>query len=128
MGIRTIFVLILAASNASALSATAQTPPVSESQELRQPTELPLRGAQIYSVPPQFEYPFAALRSGIDGNCYVSFTIDAAGIPRDIQPNCDNPVFNEPVRAGVAATRLIVSDTQKAGDRFRLPVSFRIPL
>lgn len=125
---RTILALILAVSSASALSETAQTPPVSESEEQRLPTELPLRGAQIYSVPPKFEYPVAALRADIDGNCYVSFTIDAAGIPQDIQPNCDNPVFNEPVRVGVAATRLIVGDTRKAGDRFRLPVHFRIPL
>lgn len=87
-----------------------------------------MRSARYYAVPPQFEYPIAALRDDIEGRCLIQFTIDAQGVPQEIQPGCDHPVFTAPVLSGMARVRMIVGGDIAAGGRFTLPVSFRIPL
>lgn len=102
----------------------AQVPETDASEAL----ELPLHSARIYAVPPRFAYPPAALRDDIEGRCMVHFTIDAAGVPQDIRPDCSHPLFTAPAREGVAAMRMIVGGDIAGGERFRLPVSFRIPL
>lgn len=120
------------------LPVAAQTPPETQAEtptdaespaglgDAAHAMELPLRSAERYAVSPQFIYPVGALRDGIEGRCVVSFTLDAAGVPQDIRPDCDHPIFNEPARAGVAATRLIVGGDVAPGNRFLLPVSFRV--
>lgn len=111
-----------------ALPVAAQTSPAADDTGAPQAQVLPLRSAEVYAVPPQFDYPPAALRAEIEGRCMISFTIDAEGVPQDITPDCDHPLFTEPARSGVARVRMIVGGRFVAGEKFRLPVSFRIPL
>lgn len=123
---RMLPVLALAA---LATPAAAQDVPATGAAPASAPEqELPLQSTRYYSVPPQFEYPVAALRADIEGRCLIRFTIDAEGAPQDIQPDCDHPVFTAPVLAGMARVRMIVGGDIVAGGRFLLPVSFRIPL
>lgn len=90
------------------------------------PEDLPLHGEALYAVPPQFDYPVAALREAIEGRCTISFIIDAAGVPQDILPICTHAIFVEPARRAVAATQLRMGGGIVAGRRFRMPVSFRL--
>lgn len=90
--------------------------------------ELPLQGTRYYAQPPQFAYPVAALRAAIEGRCMIAFTIDAQGVPQDIQPDCDHPLFTAPAHEGAARLRMKVGGDVAPGKRFVLPVSFRIPL
>lgn len=114
---------------ALAVPATAQEVPASEAAPASPPAEeLPMHGTRYYAVPPKFEYPFAALQAEIEGRCLIRFTVDAEGVPQDIEPDCDNPVFVAPVLAGMARVRMIISEKVVAGDFYVLPVSFRIPL
>lgn len=124
---RMLPVLALAA---LAAPATAQDMPASEAAPASPPPaeELPMQGTRYYAVPPQFEYPVAALRAGIEGRCNIRFTVDAEGVPQDVRPDCDHPAFTAPVLAGMARVRMIISEEVVAGERFILPVSFRIPL
>lgn len=123
---RMLAVLALAA---LAAPATAQEVPASEAAPAAPAAqELPMQGTRFYAVPPKFEYPVAALQAGIEGRCNIRFTVDAEGVPQDVSPDCDHPAFTAPVLAGMARVRMIISEEVVAGERFILPVSFRIPL
>jgi hypothetical protein len=126
MRILPVLALALAA---LAMPTTAQEGPAPEATPAS-PTaqELPMRSTRYYAVPPQFDYPVAALRYEIEGRCLIRFSIDAEGVPQDIQPDCDHPAFTAPVLAGMARVRMIVGEDVVPGARFLLPVSFRIPL
>ncbi len=78
-----------------------------------------------FRIAPEVEYPVEALRADIGGRCIVSFTVDAAGVPQDIIPDCTDPVFTAAARDAVAAARLDMRAGVKPCETLRLPLSFR---
>ncbi len=108
----------LAAEPPAALAVDSPPPP----SDVPEP---PVAAPPGFRVPPRPVYPVEALRNDIGGRCMVSFTVNAEGVPQNIVPDCDHPVFTAPARDAVAAARLDMGAEVQAGDVFRLPLRFQ---
>ena len=78
---------------------------------------------------PSVTYPTAALSDQLEGDCEVVFNITIDGIPRDIDPNCTDPVFDNAARDAIASLRYTPKmEDGKPVPRFNevYPLQFRL--
>lgn len=107
--------------------ARAEPPAASPAAPPAAPVIAPHEARSLYLVAPLVEYPREALRSGIEGRCNVAFRIDAEGVPYEIRPICNSPLFDAAAVRGVERVRMnMANEAFTPGALFRLPLIFRI--
>ncbi len=78
---------------------------------------------------PKPDYPPKALRQGLEGDCEVVFSIDAAGRPYNVNTDCSHPVFESSskraVQKALFAAR-VENGIPMGDDNLVYPVSFRL--
>jgi TonB family protein len=78
---------------AAATQARAEPSVAAPADTAPAPDPAPDRATRPYIVAPLAEFPREAIREGINGRCDVLFRIDEQGVPRDIRPTCNSPLF-----------------------------------
>lgn len=91
------------------------------------PESAPDPEAGIYLVSPIVEFPREAMREGINGRCDVLFRVTEQGIPQDIRPTCNSPLFEAAAVRGIMRARLnMASGGIRPGAWLSVPLIFRL--
>jgi outer membrane biosynthesis protein TonB len=91
------------------------------------PEPAPDPEAGIYLVSPIVEFPREAMREGINGRCDVLFRVTEQGIPQDLRPTCNSPLFEAAAVRGIMRARLnMASGGIRPGAWLSVPLIFRL--